>query len=252
LGLSVWIRDLPFVAALIAIAFIDLEHRIIPDELSLGGLVWGLVTSFWDPELTVFGAVSGAAVGFGFFYGFSWLYFKVTGRVGLGGGDVKLMAMLGAFIGFWGVMATMLVSSIAGSVVGIGWAIVSRQKKVLMTSIPYGPFLVLGALYYFWWGAPWLDLASPASRLPGTRATTSRTVCGVATRAGVPMTAASATTTTSATTAVVCRCCSRCSLSPRSLPARGAAPPRTTVCVSARTWGGALQLAAEQRLYARP
>ncbi|MGE0614306.1 MAG: A24 family peptidase [Bacteriovoracia bacterium] len=144
------VRDLPLVASLIAVTFIDLEHRIIPDQLSLGGLVWGLATAWLTQDLGLLRAFIGAAAGFGIFYGFSWLYYLYAKRVGLGGGDVKLLAMLGAYVGFSGVLSTILLSSIAGSVIGVGWALINRKRDVMSVAIPYGPFLVFGALYTYY------------------------------------------------------------------------------------------------------
>jgi len=159
-GFSYWLflKDFPFAAILIAVTFIDLDHRIIPDRLSLGGLVWGLVLSFFDPSITVVQSVSGAIAGFTFFYAIAWYYEWRTGKMGLGGGDIKLIAMIGAFIGPLGVLTTIFISSIVGSVFGIVLAV--RQKSrpnvlegevpegLMKYSLPYGPFLVLGGLYY--------------------------------------------------------------------------------------------------------
>jgi leader peptidase (prepilin peptidase) / N-methyltransferase len=169
-------RDLPFLSILVAVTFIDLEHRIIPDELSLGGLVLGLVSTIlpwvFAPEAAVSSrmigwlpSVEGAVLGFSLFFGLSWLYLHFTGRSGLGGGDVKLLAMIGAFLGPGGIFATILISSISGSVIGIGWAWWVRKhgisttpppaeegespESLMTTAIPYGPFLVIGALYYY-------------------------------------------------------------------------------------------------------
>ncbi|MCM2276760.1 MAG: prepilin peptidase [Oligoflexia bacterium] len=149
------LRDLPFLAILVAVTFIDLEHRIIPDELSLGGLALGLATCWFDPRLAWTQALLGAALGFGFFYGLAWAYEKYSGRSGLGGGDVKLLAMLGAFLGPVGVFATILISSVTGSIVGVGWALAQRKKEVMTSAIPYGPFLVIGGLYYYLFGPTW-------------------------------------------------------------------------------------------------
>ena len=148
--------DWPLISILIAITFIDLEHRIIPDVLSLGGLVLGLATSHWVPDLGLVSSLSGAALGFGLFYGVAWLYQWRTGKSGMGGGDVKLLAMLGAFLGPMGVLVTVLVSSVVGSVIGISWAFMSKQPNVMKVSIPYGPFLVIGGLYYYLIGNLWL------------------------------------------------------------------------------------------------
>jgi leader peptidase (prepilin peptidase)/N-methyltransferase len=91
------VRDWPLMVLFVAITFIDLEHRIIPDALSLGGLLLGLVTSFWEPRHGWMPAATGAALGFTVFYGFAWLYHRITKRHGLGGGDIKLLAMIVAY-----------------------------------------------------------------------------------------------------------------------------------------------------------
>ncbi len=190
---SLWLRDWPLMAALVAVTFIDLDLRIIPDEISLGGLVWGLLTCFLDPRLGVIGALAGAALGFGVFYGFAWVYWFLTKRSGLGGGDIKLLAMLGAFVGVGGVFSTILISSVLGSVIGILTAVVEKRRRkgslspglpsglssadgesvptselqasddsVLKTAIPYGPFLVIGAISYHLLGdAPWFPFTIP-------------------------------------------------------------------------------------------
>jgi leader peptidase (prepilin peptidase)/N-methyltransferase len=148
-GWLLLVRDFPFLTLLVAITFIDLEHRIIPDEMSLGGLVLGVATSWAVPELGLVQSLIGAALGFGVFYGFSWAYYKYSGRVGLGGGDVKLLAMLGAFLGPQAIFVTILISSIVGSLVGIFWALITRRQRIMQVAIPYGPFLVVGALYFY-------------------------------------------------------------------------------------------------------
>jgi leader peptidase (prepilin peptidase) / N-methyltransferase len=143
------IHDWPFVAALVAIIFIDLDHRIIPDELSLGGLVLGLATCYFVPGLGWKLGFIGGVVGFCVFYAFSWIYYKMSGKIGLGGGDIKLLAMVGAYLGPSGVFTTILMSSILGSFVGIIWAKATKQESVMKVAIPYGPFMVAGALYHY-------------------------------------------------------------------------------------------------------
>jgi leader peptidase (prepilin peptidase)/N-methyltransferase len=155
-------RDWPFISILVAVTFIDLEHRIIPDELSLGGLVLGLATAYWTQGLGLPASLIGASVGFGAFYGLAWIYLRLTKKSGLGGGDIKLLAMIGAFLGIGGVFAAILISSVFGSVVGIGWALISRKEKVMAVAIPYGPFLVVGALYYYLLGdLLWFQFTTP-------------------------------------------------------------------------------------------
>ncbi len=148
------VRDWPFVAILVAITFIDLETRLIPDPLSLGGLVLGLATSYFTPGLGIVSSVFGAALGFGLFYGIAWYYQWRTGRAGMGGGDIKFLAMLGAFLGPIGVVTTVFVSSVLGTVIGMTYAWITRKKEggsgsLMKVSLPFGPFLVLGALYAY-------------------------------------------------------------------------------------------------------
>ena len=157
-----FIRDWFFVSILIAVTFIDLEHRIIPDTLSLGGLILGLATSWLIPGLGILNSAIGAGFGFCAFYGLAWAYMRFTGRSGLGGGDIKLIAMIGAFLGASGVFATIFISSIFGSLVGIAWGLARGRKEVMKLAIPYGPFLVVGALYYYLLGdILWFRFTTP-------------------------------------------------------------------------------------------
>lgn len=143
-----WVHHFPFVAILVAVTFIDLDHRIIPDVLSLGGLVLGLLTCWWVPGLGWFSSFTGAALGFGVFYALAWAYEKKAGRSGLGGGDIKLLAMVGAFLGPEGAFATIFISSVLGSLFGISYALLNRKADMMKLSIPYGPFIVVGAIYF--------------------------------------------------------------------------------------------------------
>lgn len=163
-------RDWPLMMLLVSVAFIDLEHHIIPDELSLGGLVLGLATCWAAPQLGWKSSILGALFGFSVFYALAWSYQRVRKVDGLGGGDIKFLATIGAFLGPAGVVATIFVSSIAGSLVGIGWTLLANQgvkkgtekQKLLKMTIPYGPFLVLGALYYYFLGdILWFQFMTP-------------------------------------------------------------------------------------------
>lgn len=142
------IRVWTFIALGVAITFIDLDHRIIPDELSLGGMAFGLLTCFADFRLEWWQPLLGAGIGFGAFFGFALLYERLTGREGLGGGDIKYMGTIGAFLGLGGVWSSILISSIVGSVVGLSLGALQKRRgeSVLKMTIPYGPFLVLGSL----------------------------------------------------------------------------------------------------------
>jgi leader peptidase (prepilin peptidase)/N-methyltransferase len=162
LSWSLVLRDWPFLGILVAITFIDLEHRIIPDPLSLGGTALGLATCWMASQVGWVQSFVGAGFGFAAFYFLAWVYQRFSGRVGLGGGDIKLLAMIGAFLGPAGVFATVFISSIFGSLVGIVWALYTKKKDVMKMSIPYGPFLVVGALYYYLLGdILWFQFMTP-------------------------------------------------------------------------------------------
>ncbi|NDD93413.1 prepilin peptidase, partial [bacterium] len=135
-----------FIALGVAITFIDLDHRIIPDELSLGGWAVGALTAFWDFRSGIPALWMASVAGFGFFFLFALAYEKVTGRSGLGGGDIKFMGTIGVFLGFGGIWSSIMVSSIVGSMVGLTLAKLKKSDEGLRMAIPYGPFLVLGAL----------------------------------------------------------------------------------------------------------
>lgn len=139
-----------FGTLLLLIAFIDLDTYLIPDVLSLGGLVLGLGTSFVSPHMTLVDSLTGAVLGGGLFFAVAWGYEQWRKHEGLGGGDIKLLAMIGAFIGWKGVVFTVFVSSVGGAAVGL--LVMARSRQGLVTRIPFGPFLSLGAMCYVFWG----------------------------------------------------------------------------------------------------
>ena len=137
------LRDLLFFSLLVPIAFIDIDHRIIPDELSLGGLAAGLLLSFltggeWKES------VAGALLGGGILYATAFLYEKARGAEGMGGGDIKLLAMIGAFVGWRGALATIFFGALLGATGGI--LAMRKGGEGLKTAIPFGPYLCVAAL----------------------------------------------------------------------------------------------------------
>jgi leader peptidase (prepilin peptidase)/N-methyltransferase len=140
-----------FCSALVVITFIDLEHQIIPDEISLSGIVVGFVFSFFLPWQTWLNSLLGILLGGGTLllvaYGYQWL----TGKEGMGGGDIKLLAMMGAFLGWKSVLFIVFSSSLIGSVIGITMMLV--QKKDSKLAIPFGPYLAFGAVLYIFYGS---------------------------------------------------------------------------------------------------
>jgi leader peptidase (prepilin peptidase)/N-methyltransferase len=141
----------PFAAVLVVLTALDLEHRWLPDVVTLPGLGLGLAFSLIFPHLTFKAALAGAVAGGVIFYGLGWVYERLTGEMGLGGGDVKLMALIGAFLGIKSLPFVILSSAALGALVGLGRVIATgswRQGGWRALEIPYGPFLAGAALVY--------------------------------------------------------------------------------------------------------
>ena len=143
------------VSGLIAATFIDLEHRIIPDEISVGGMVVGLILSILFPHLhetsSWFVSLSrsfwGLLVGGGSIYLMGLLGDFLFKKESMGGGDVKLLAMIGSFLGWPMTLLAFFVAPFFGAIVGIVVKLRTRESL-----IAYGPFLSLGALVSLFWG----------------------------------------------------------------------------------------------------
>ena len=138
------------VAALIVITVIDLYHQIIPDVISLPGIGVGLIASLILPQVTFFNSLIGVLLGGGSLFIVGTLYQWLFKREGMGGGDVKLLAMIGAFLGWKAVILTILLSSLIGSITGI--IIMVLKGKDFKYAIPFGPFLSLGAVISLFYG----------------------------------------------------------------------------------------------------
>lgn len=138
-----------FVCALIAITFIDFDHQIIPDVISIPGLVVGLAASFFLP-IGWQQAGLGALVGGGIIIAIVYIGPLIFKQEAMGWGDVKLMAMIGAFVGWEMALLTLFLASISGALVGVAAA--ALQKTSLKSYIPFGPFLCFGAFVSLVWG----------------------------------------------------------------------------------------------------
>ena len=134
-----------FLSALEASAFIDLEHRIIPDEISLGGTGAGVVLSLAGVTLPFGACLLGILVGAGGLFLVAWIYELLTKREGMGGGDIKLMGMIGAFLGPVGAAFAIFSGSFLGALIGL---ILVMRKGDPRYPIPFGPFLAAGASLY--------------------------------------------------------------------------------------------------------
>jgi leader peptidase (prepilin peptidase) / N-methyltransferase len=139
-----------FVGALIAITVIDLYHQIIPDVISLPGIVVGLLASLIVPQITFLNSLIGVLLGGGSLFLVATVYHWLFKREGMGGGDVKLLAMIGAFLGWKAVILTIFLSSFIGSVTGI--ILILIKGKDFKYAIPFGPFLSAGAVISLFYG----------------------------------------------------------------------------------------------------
>ena len=135
-----------FLASLLVIIFIDIHHQIIPDVISLPGIIIGFAGSFFNPLVSWQQSGLGILIGGGILYSIAFGYYLLTKRDGMGGGDIKLLAMIGAFLGWQSLLYVVFASSLTGSIVGI--AAMFKQGKGGRTRIPFGPFLALSAMSY--------------------------------------------------------------------------------------------------------
>ena len=156
-----------FTAALLLITFVDFDHLFIPDEVSLPGIVIGILAAALPNGIGVADATLGALFGGGILWAVAWSYEHATGREGMGFGDVKLLAMIGAFVGWQAIPAVLVIASVGGSIAGLavivarsgsraGRRVVDRlgwrallpfaRRAARHTAIPFGPFLALGAI----------------------------------------------------------------------------------------------------------
>jgi leader peptidase (prepilin peptidase)/N-methyltransferase len=133
-----------FVAALVVITVIDLYHQIIPDVISIPGIGVGLLSALILPHITFFNSLIGIILGGGSLFVVATLYQWLFKREGMGGGDVKLLAMIGAFLGWESVCITIISSAFIGSITGI--IMIAFKGKNFKYAIPFGPFLSLGAV----------------------------------------------------------------------------------------------------------
>lgn len=138
-----------FLMALLAVTLIDWKHRIIPDEISLSFILIGLVWSFFNPAVTPVSSALGAIVGGGSLYAVGALYKLARHTEGMGGGDVKLMAMIGAFLGVGLILPVIVIASFFGSIYGIA---LLRSGKGRKAAVAFGSFLAPAAAFCLIYG----------------------------------------------------------------------------------------------------
>jgi leader peptidase (prepilin peptidase)/N-methyltransferase len=132
-----------FATALIALFAIDLEHHLLPNVITLPGIAAGLIVSLVLPP-GILDAIVGTILGGGVLWAIGEAYYRYSGQEGMGGGDVKMLAMIGAFLGWKLVLVTLVLSSVTGSLIGI--LVLASKRGGLKQALPYGTFLALGAL----------------------------------------------------------------------------------------------------------
>ena len=139
-----------FVWSMIALAFIDLDTQLLPDDITLPLLWTGLLINLGNGFTDISSAVIGAASGYLFLWLIYWCFKIATGKEGMGYGDFKLLAVIGAWFGWKMLPLVILFSSLVGAVIGVGLIIVTKHKRD--APIPFGPYLVGGGLIALFWG----------------------------------------------------------------------------------------------------
>ena len=141
-----------FFAALLTVTFIDIDHRIIPNVITLPGIPICFAASFALPTITYKEALLGILIGGGSLLLVAWVYSLITKKEGMGGGDIKLLAMMGAIVGWQGVFFTIFLASLVGTLAGL--AAMLQSRKGMKLAVPFGPFLSIGSITYIFFGTP--------------------------------------------------------------------------------------------------
>jgi len=136
--------------ALVALTFIDIDHMLLPDQLTLPLLWLALIASVMGYTIAPSDAIIGAACGYLSLWSVFWLFKLITGKEGMGYGDFKLLAVFGALLGWQSLLTIILLSSVVGAVIGI--ALLSIQGKDKATPIPFGPYLAIAGWIAMLWG----------------------------------------------------------------------------------------------------
>ena len=142
-------------SALLVVTGTDLTHKIIPNVVTVPGTILGLIGASTVLPVGPVNAVLGVLVGGGILWALAWASPYLFGKEGMGGGDIKLLAMIGAFLGWKPALLTIMIGSVTGSVIGIGLIAFHFMKRD--EYIPFGPFLVFGALISMFFAQPLVD-----------------------------------------------------------------------------------------------
>ncbi|WP_141455699.1 A24 family peptidase [Pseudoxanthomonas sp. z9] len=140
---------------LVALSGIDLRTRLLPDQLTLPLMWLGLIASLENLYMVPKAAVLGAIAGYVSLWSVWWLFKQLTGKEGMGHGDFKLLAAIGAWVGLKGVLPTILLSSLVGAIIGSVWLAAKGRDRA--TPIPFGPYLAVAGWVVFFWGQDLID-----------------------------------------------------------------------------------------------
>lgn len=157
-----YLFELAFIAAMIALIFIDYDHQILPNSITLPGAIFALAASWPREDITFLQSLLGAALGAGSLFAVSEVYRFLRKVEGLGFGDVKMMGLVGAYVGWKGVFLTLFLGSLSGSLVGL--VVLAAKGGDMKTKLPFGTFLGMGAIATVYLGAPLIGWY--ASRFP--------------------------------------------------------------------------------------
>ncbi len=140
-----------FICVLLTLSFIDIDHQIIPDIISLPGIIVFASSFYFIPDMTLKHTLIGIFAGGGSLFAVAYIYTLIRKQEGMGGGDIKLLAMIGAAIGIKGVFFTIFAGSLLGTITGF-LIMLYNQVANMQLKIPFGPFLSMGAILYIFFG----------------------------------------------------------------------------------------------------
>ncbi|MBA2239544.1 MAG: prepilin peptidase, partial [Lysobacter sp.] len=144
-----------FTGFLIALSGIDLRTQLLPDQLTLPLMWLGLIAAADNLYMPTKPALLGAVAGYLSLWSVWWLFKQITGKEGMGHGDFKLLAAIGAWVGLNGILPTILLSSLVGAIVGSIWLAAKGRDRA--TPIPFGPYLAVAGWVAFFWGEQMVD-----------------------------------------------------------------------------------------------
>ena len=144
-----------FSCFLVALAGIDFRTRLLPDQLTLPLLWLGLIASVENLYIGQKSALLGVMAGYFSLWSVYWVFKQLTGKEGMGHGDFKLLAAIGAWVGLKGILPTILISSVVGAIIGSIWLAAKGRDRA--TPIPFGPYLAIAGWIAFFWSEPLID-----------------------------------------------------------------------------------------------